>query len=662
MLNRRKNKIKGQAGMASDYIDRLSTEVRLTHEELKPSSTLPISLTICSTYAIITQPVMVLHSKLSLVLVGLILLSATGFGEDKPWREIRSPHFRVLTNGSEKDARHIAGGFEQMRNLFASRFPGFLVDSHAPLLILAPEDEATTKKLLPQYWLHSGPKPAGVYFHGWEKQYAIVRLDAIGSDSSNADAFHVIYHEYVHSLLHTNFRWLPTWLDEGLAEFYGYTRFEGSHTYIGAPPRRAGGLAMLDRRSPIPLAKFLDQIGSFSRNDDDTTLFYAQSWAMTHFLIMGPGMDGGDRLKRFFNALQNGTEQKKAFQDTFGAFPDVQKAFDNYLARFAFSTGIIPTIPQAEEKSFSVRVTTVAETKAELASFFATTHQWKEAREYSEAALKDDPKFALGHEDMGFVNLQEGKDAEAGREFSQAVELDSQLYRSLFAKTMLSPLSRATAQADREIFRAELMKVVNIDPQFAAAFVELAKLSVAQTEMPKALALARTAERLEPSRAGYHLLTGQILLRTGHPADAASHATYVASRWAGPDRDEALELLRRVPEAQRSADPPLDKPAIESLSAEGTVKSVSCAEHAFTLNMNQAGQSLTFHMQGFKGGFSDTLWFGSDHYTPCFHMAGLRAVVRYKPAADKSYTGDALNVGFRDDLPPVENPGTVAAQ
>jgi hypothetical protein len=41
------------------------------------------------------------------------------------------------------------------------------------------------------------------------------------------------------------------------------------------------------------------------------------------------------------------------------------------------------------------------------------------------------------------------------------VEIDSNMYRSLFAKSMLSPLSRATTQADREMFRAELMKVVN---------------------------------------------------------------------------------------------------------------------------------------------------------------------------------------------------------
>lgn len=36
----------------------------------------------------------------------------------------------------------------------------------------------------------------------------------------------VVYHEYAHTILHMNSRWLPVWLDEGTAEFYAYTRFD----------------------------------------------------------------------------------------------------------------------------------------------------------------------------------------------------------------------------------------------------------------------------------------------------------------------------------------------------------------------------------------------------------------------------------------------------
>jgi len=71
---------------------------------------------------------MISRRQLSPVLVVALLLSTSAMSEEKPWREIRSPHFRVITNGSEGAGRHVAREFEQMRNLFADQFPGFNVD------------------------------------------------------------------------------------------------------------------------------------------------------------------------------------------------------------------------------------------------------------------------------------------------------------------------------------------------------------------------------------------------------------------------------------------------------------------------------------------------------------------------------------------------------
>ncbi len=589
--------------------------------------------------------------KMRLLLV-VPLLCALGFSEEKPWREVRSPHFRVITNGSEGAGRHVAREFEQMRGVFATEFPGYRLDSAEPLLIVAPEDENSAKKLVPEYWKHSGPKPAGIYFPAWEQPYALVRLDQVGSDKITADEFVVVYHEYVHSLLHLNLHWLPTWLDEGLAQFYGYTRFEGNHTYIGAPPRDRYALSLLQYRTTIPLAKLLDQRGSFTRNEEDTELFYEQSWALTHFLTLGPGMEGGDRLKKFFNATQLGVEQKKAFQDTFGDFKQVQQNLDQYIHLFAFNAAVIPSPPKIDDKDIPARTMTVAETEAEFSSFYATTKQWKLARESAESALKNDPKLALAHQDMGFVSLQEGKDEEAVSEFSQAVKLDNRMYRAQFAKTMMSPLPHATSPDDRLAYRVALLQILEVNPQFAPVYVELAKLYVAQGDPAQALRLALKAEKLEPWRAGYHLLTGQILLRLDRAAEAASDAAYVADRWTSPDRDEAMELWNLVPEGKRPAQGPAETVEKRDVSnAEGIVKSVACDEHNMTMTLEQGGQTHAFRFQQAAGGFSDTLWFGSDHFTPCYHTTGLRAVVQFKPAADKSYAGDVVFFGFRDDLP-----------
>jgi tetratricopeptide (TPR) repeat protein len=583
-----------------------------------------------------------------------ILICASAPGEEKPWREIRSAHFRIITDGSEKDGRHVARAFEQLRAVFATQFPGYRLDYDAPLIILAPRDEAATKKLVPEFWQHSGPKPAGIFFPAWEQQYALVRLDTIGSNTGSKDEFAVVYHEYVHSLLHLNVHWLPTWLDEGLAQFYAFTRFEGKNTYIGAPPRDRWALIMIQSWPAQPLKKFLDQKGSITKSEEDTELYYEQSWALTHFLTMGPGMEGGERLKKFFNATQEGVEQIKAFQDTFGPLAQVQKNFEQYVHLFGFKAGVIANPSQIDDKDLLSRSMSLAETEAEISSFYATTQQWKSARALGESALRNDPKLALAHQTMGFVSVHEGKDEDAARELSEAVRLDPKLYRAQFAKTMLSALPHATASDDRQAYRMELLKTVEGNPQFAPAYIELAKLYIAQGDPNQALRMALKAEKLEPWRAGYHLLTGQILLRLDRPAEAASYATYVANRWSSPDREEAMELWNLVPAAKRPAESPTPITAKAGVSdAEGIVKSVACGEHNnMTLTLDQGGQPLTFRIpENSGGGFSDTLWFGEDHYTPCYHTTGLRAVVQYKPAADKSYTGDAVFLAFRDDLP-----------
>src|SRR5882724_8400947 len=67
-----------------------------------------------------------------------ISMCQSSFADEKPWIEVRSPHFRVITNGSEGSGRRIARAFELMRAVFADQFPGFKLEGNSPLTIVAP--------------------------------------------------------------------------------------------------------------------------------------------------------------------------------------------------------------------------------------------------------------------------------------------------------------------------------------------------------------------------------------------------------------------------------------------------------------------------------------------------------------------------------------------
>jgi len=49
-------------------------------------------------------------------------------------------------------------------------------------------------------------------------------------------------------ILSLNSPWIPLWLNEGLAEYYAYTRFEEKQIYIGAPSQR---FAVLRERTEL---------------------------------------------------------------------------------------------------------------------------------------------------------------------------------------------------------------------------------------------------------------------------------------------------------------------------------------------------------------------------------------------------------------------------
>jgi tetratricopeptide (TPR) repeat protein len=484
---------------------------------------------------------------------------------------------------------------------------------------------------------------AGIYFHGWEKQYAMLRLDH--------PEIATVYHEYVHSILHINMQWLPRWLDEGIAEYYTYTRFENHKIYVGAPSIRS---PLLRNYPLIPIEKLFSPETKW-QGPLQENLFYAESWALVHYMTFGPGMEGGARLSRFFVLIQNGESQDAAFQQVFGDFKEMDKALEKYVEHYAFSAGVYDAPPSIDEKTFLARTLAPADADAQLAAFHIWTHDADGALPLAQQAVNADPKLGIAHEDMGFVLFTQGKDAAAENEFSQAYSLDGTLYLSLFAKTMLSPSAGSSSPSDQADFESALGKVVNLNPQFAPAFVELARLAIRQNDLEKALRLSRRAQQLEPGRAEYHLLTGRILQRMGRDADAAALAKFVADRWKGPDHDEAVELWNLIPAKDRPAGAVvLDASATELKMADGVLKSVTCGEKPkeYTVAVDDNGKVLTFHANSaFAIGFSDTLWYGEDHFNVCHHLDGMRAVVRFRTSSTKGYDGDIAELEVRDSLP-----------
>jgi Tfp pilus assembly protein PilF len=567
---------------------------------------------------------------------------------ESPWTEVKSPHFRVLTDGSARAGRRVAREFEQMRAVFSAGFPNMRLETGAPLLIFAVADEASMKSLIPKLWKRGGPNAAGYFQDGWEKKYAVVRLD-----QDIPGQYQVVYHEYVHTLLHANFAWLPAWLDEGLAEYYGNTYFEQSKMYIGAPSMRVYSMRGSAR---FPIEELITESSwiRYRTNDRLIDLLYSEAWALVHFFVFGPGMERGAKLSRFYALLEKGEPQHKAIEEVFGPVAKLDEEFSRYTNHFEFSSYEMPNPESIREKEFPSHRMPVAEMETELATYQLWSRDPEDARSSIERALRGDPGTNSPREAIGFLEFGQGKDSEAALEFDKAFGADHQRYLSLFYGTMLASRPGPGASAEQVKFRAAMYDVLKINPQFAPAVVELAIACLREGDLANALVRARRAEQLEPTRAGYHLLTGRILLDLGRPEEAAKKAAFVAENWRQSDHNEALELWNRIPAEKRGSSDSFAEEIPDGVqTVQGILNSVSCAEkgRGTSLTIESNGATLTFRGTGEPSvGYSDTLWYGRDHFDVCHHAEGLRAIVRYKAGADTTFAGEWVELELRDDL------------
>jgi tetratricopeptide (TPR) repeat protein len=469
-------------------------------------------------------------------LLAFLPLASRTFPQDKPerWTEVRSPHFLVATNGKETQARRVADQFELIRAVFEQTLR-IRVDPGEPFVILALKDEKTMRVLMPELWARKGLKRlAGCYLPGLDKQYAVVRLDAGGPNP-----YHVIYHEYAHMVLHLNVRSLPLWANEGLADFYANSAPEGREVGLGRAD--AAGIQRLRDSSLLPL-RDLFQVTSHSPSYTEAAkapLFYSESWALTHYLILGEKRAAGqrNRMSLFLALLQKDGDEEEAVRQVFGDLENLQRALAGYVRQVTFPYLRVTVQAATAAEDFLARVLTRAETAALLGDFKLHDRRPEDARPLLEEALRLQPGLVAAQESLGLLCFQQGDRAEAGRWFDQAVAGRAPSFIAFYFHAILG----LTAGGDDGMERAEadLNRAIRLNPLFADSYVALAGLSMGDDKkLDRALELARKGAELEPGVVANQVMLGNVLVRMGR-FDGARELVKPMERAARSPEDKA---------------------------------------------------------------------------------------------------------------------------
>jgi tetratricopeptide (TPR) repeat protein len=438
------------------------------------------------------------------------------------WVEVRAPHFTIFSDAGAKQARQVAWQFEDVRELFHLLWPWARLDPSRPILILAVKDESGLKTLLPEYWEKKGSAhPAGVFVRGEDHHYIALRTDLADEFQSwQENPYHVVYHEYVHLILDLNFSRLPTWLNEGLAEFWGGTIVGRGEIHQGKPLRSA--IYLLRQRALIPMDRLLaiDYRSPEYNEHSRASVFYAQSWALIHYFMLADEGAHRQTFGKYLLQLKGDGADEQAARQAMGDLAKLQRDLDSYLRRFVFNYVTIKQASQAARAEMPSREVAEPETLALRGEFHLARGRLQAARPLLEQAIERAPDLARAHASLGRLELWEGKREEARREVARAVELDSTnfLIHYLHAILNMGPADPPEAMAGVE---QSLQRSAELNHDFAPAYALLAEVSAYRSgDYARALGLARRAVGLEPGVVHHRLSLGRLLAAMGKREEA----------------------------------------------------------------------------------------------------------------------------------------------
>jgi tetratricopeptide (TPR) repeat protein len=490
-----------------------------------------------------------------IALQGVLLLGSPAFpqGETQKWTEVQSPHFSVVTNGTERQGRQLADQFEAIRSVFEQTLR-LRVESGKPFIVMAFKDEKSMRAAMPEYWEKKGQThPAGGFRPGGDKIYVFIRLDA-----REENTYRIVYHEYTHMVLGLNVRSLPLWMSEGLAEFYGNSTVGEKEVGLGRPS--AYSIRTLREGRQIPLADLFRATydSHYYREADKAPMFYAESWALTHYLMLVEKTEAGqrNRLSQFLTLLQQGVDQDEASRRVFDDLGNLQANLGRYMERAAFPYLWIKTKAAGTPKDFAARVLSPAETAARLGDFRLHDRRPQDAKPFLEEALRLQPDLASAQESLGFLFMRQGDRAEALRWFDRAIAGDSKSFLAHYYHTTLTLNELGTTEGAGPA-EAGLVRALQLNPYFAPSYIALARLFLRDDQkVERALQLVRKAVDIEPGSFSNQLMLGSVLVRLGRYEEALKIAKSMErSARSQAEKDMVQSLIESLNQAQEKKDP-----------------------------------------------------------------------------------------------------------
>jgi tetratricopeptide (TPR) repeat protein len=561
----------------------------------------------------------------SLLTMAMTLAPARGNAASK-WMRMHTAHFELVGDVGQSALARVGARFEQFRETFGSLFPN-LRHAAAPVVIVVFRSKRAYEPFMP---LFNGKRvDVGGYFLSRPGQiYITMTLD--GSDED----WRVIFHEYTHLLVGASLAEVPVWFNEGLAEYYSTFRAESNG--------RKGSIGMVIenhifqlRERFIPLRELMAvrHDSPLYNEGDRRSIFYAESWAMLHYFMVGKPQRM-PQLVKYLERYSAGASSDVAFREAFGEDEAaLERELRLYVAKSIFQS-ITYTLKDPIEIDRNVKAAPMSEADgaAVLGDLLLQTQRLDEATTHLEQARSLDPALPRAAASLGRVRHLQSRDEDALKLLNEGVERAGDDYLPLYylATTLLRPekgplvgLPPDRAAAARAVSLLE--RVVAQQASLADAYALLGYARLVTGERSAAVTAYSRAYEISP-RQEYALMVAQAHAGNRDAAKARNLLNALVEHGESDSiRQRAADLLERLraidhalagdgpsTASSRSSPNPLTSTASTSASPAGepretpvfrrvdtgetreagVLQEIACSREAIVLVVSVAGREL----------------------------------------------------------------------
>lgn len=471
------------------------------------------------------------------IVISFLLLLPVSASAKESWIKLKSKNFTTIGNTSEREIRKLATNLEEFRHVLSLLFPKAQIETPVPTTVFLFKSHASFKPFKPQYQGKTKNNVAG-YF----RSFADGNYIALTSEAGGSDPQAIIFHEYEHFVIRNNLPNAPLWLNEGLAEFFSSfkTSDDDQKATLGNPI--AHHIVTLRGTNYLPLETLLT-VNRNSPHYNETGkagIFYAKSWALVHYLMLGHEGKRQPQLIKFIGGLSAGLPIEENFRQSFQAdYQTIDNELRSYISKFTFPILNINFPKQLDFAKETQRVPmSEAEAQFYLGDLLVRGNQFDEAETYLQKSLELDANFTMSQISLGIARMRQKRFPEARKLLESAIAGDSGNYLGHLHYAHLLDQEERYEEAIKAYQQA-----IQLKPDVAQIHSDLGYTYLNLGKDEEAIGAFKRAIRLDPRNPYLYRSRSYVYLRLARGSLAAADAFAYLTRQGWQDDHSSYMAL-----------------------------------------------------------------------------------------------------------------------